>query len=38
MLDAFPPAEGIDPERAEMEARRAKTTEETRLASFAIDN
>ena len=38
MLDAFPPADGIDPERAEMEARRAKTTEETRLASFAIDN
>ena len=38
MLDAFPPAEGIDPERAEMEAKRAQTTEETRLASFEIDN
>ena len=38
MLDAFPPAEGIDPERAEMEAKRAKSTEEARLASFAIDN
>ena len=38
MLDAFPPAEGIDPERAEMEAKRAKSTEEVRLASFALDN
>ena len=38
MLDAFPPAEDIDPERAEMEAKRAKSTEEVRLASFEIDN
>ena len=38
MLDAFPPAEGIDPERAEMEAKRAKSTEEVRLASFELDN
>ena len=38
MLDAFPPVEGIDPERAEMEAKRAKSTEEVRVASFALDN
>ncbi len=38
MLDAFPPAEGIDPERAEMEAKRAKSTEEVRKASFELDN
>jgi len=38
MLDAFPPAEGIDPERAAMEARRAKMTDELRAAADAIDN
>jgi NAD(P)-dependent dehydrogenase (short-subunit alcohol dehydrogenase family) len=38
MLDAFPGEQDIDPERAAMEARRARTTEEMRLAAEAIDN
>lgn len=38
MLDAFPPVEGVDPERAAMEARRAKMTEEMRLAADSIEN
>ncbi|MGZ3276087.1 MAG: SDR family oxidoreductase [Caulobacteraceae bacterium] len=38
MLDAFPEAEGIDPERAAMEERRAKMTAEALAAADAIDN
>ena len=38
MLDAFPPADGIDPERKAMEERRAKMTAEQLAAADAIDN
>jgi len=38
MLDAFPGDQDIDPERRAMEERRAKMTEEQRLAADAIDN
>jgi len=38
MLDAFPGDQQIDPERRAMEERRAKTTEEQRLAADALDN
>ena len=38
MLDAFPGEQDIDPERKAMEERRAKMTEEARLAAQAIDN
>jgi hypothetical protein len=38
MLDAFPGPQDIDPERAAMEARRAKQTDEMRAAADAIDN
>jgi len=38
MLDAFPGEQDIDPERKAMEQRRAKSTEEMRLAADAIEN
>jgi NAD(P)-dependent dehydrogenase (short-subunit alcohol dehydrogenase family) len=38
MLDAFPGDQDIDPERRAMEARRAKMTEEQRLAADALDD
>ncbi len=38
MLDAFPGDQDIDPERRAMEDRRAKMTEEMRLAAEAIEN
>ncbi len=38
MLDAFPGEQDIDPERRAMEERRAKMTEEARLAAQAIEN
>ena len=38
MLDAFPGDQQIDPERRAMEERRAKMTEEARLAAEAIEN
>ena len=38
MLDAFPDSAEADPERREMEERRAKSTIEMRLAADAIDN
>ena len=38
MLDAFPTDQVIDPERRAMEERRAKMTEEARLAAQALDN
>ena len=38
MLDAFPPMEGIDPERAEMEARRAQQTIEALAVAQNMDN
>lgn len=38
MLDAFPGEQDIDPQRREMEERRARQTEEMRRAADAIDN
>ena len=38
MLDAFPGDQDIDPERRAMEERRAKMTEEARLAAEAVEN
>ena len=38
MLDAFPGDQDIDPERRAMEERRARMTEEARLAADAIEN
>ena len=38
MLDAFPGQQNIDPQRKAMEERRAKMTEDMRLAAQAIDN
>jgi NAD(P)-dependent dehydrogenase (short-subunit alcohol dehydrogenase family) len=38
MLDAFPGEQDIDPERRAMEERRARSTEEMRLAADAIEN
>ena len=38
MLDAFPGPQDIDPERAEMEAKRAKSTLEQLAAAQAMDN
>ena len=38
MLDAFPSVENVDPERKAMEDRRAKMTEEMRVAAQAIEN
>ena len=38
MLDAFPGDQDIDPERRAMEERRARMTEEARLAAEAIEN
>jgi NAD(P)-dependent dehydrogenase (short-subunit alcohol dehydrogenase family) len=38
MLEAFPGEQDVDPERREMEARRAKSTDEMRLAADSIEN
>jgi NAD(P)-dependent dehydrogenase (short-subunit alcohol dehydrogenase family) len=38
MLDAFPPLDDVDPERRAMEERRAKMTDEMRLAADGLDN
>jgi NAD(P)-dependent dehydrogenase (short-subunit alcohol dehydrogenase family) len=38
MLDAFPPLDEVDPERRAMEERRAKMTDEMRLAADNLDN